>query len=312
MSSADLPSPSPGLRDIIAAAAHFTRGMVRPRPPDQRLLASIVDVGLPDGERTVRVRALPQVSRQVPAMGVVEGAAPYRRLPSAMTTFVVEHPDATFLVDPGYCRNARRRTIAELPPLTRLLVTPPAATMSSLDALTSRPPSRTPDFALPTHAHWDHVCGLLDFPGMPVHLRKSERDWLLGPDRPPVGGVRPTVTDGRPSEIYELDGPPVATFAASHDLFGDRSVLVVDLAGHTPGSVGILARTLKGWVLLAGDAAWHDEQIERLRQKPAFPGEFVDEDREEAFASLHRLHLARHLMRVIPTHDSDASGHICT
>jgi glyoxylase-like metal-dependent hydrolase (beta-lactamase superfamily II) len=303
----DLPLP-PTAREYAAATSGFVYGTVRPRRPDRRLLDSIVDAGLPGGTQSVRVRALPQLPRVVPAGGIIEGSSLRRSVRNAMTTFVVEHPDATFLVDPAYCRDAPERVITELPGLLRRVVTPPSNTIATVDALASAPPSRTPDFALPTHAHWDHVCGLLDLPGLTVHLRETERQWILGADRPPAGGVRSALTDGRPVVSYELDGPPVATFTASHDLFDDGSVLLVELAGHTPGSVGVLARTATGSVLIAGDAAWHHEQVDRIRQKPAFPGRFVDADRDAAFATLHRLHLARHLVRVVPTHDHDAAA----
>ncbi|MGH3350755.1 MAG: MBL fold metallo-hydrolase [Nocardioides sp.] len=302
--SASPEQPTPGA--LIGALSGFGRGLFRPRQPDERLLASITDAGLPRGDRTVTVRALPQVPRTLPAGGIIEGAGLHRRVRNAMTSFVVQHPEATFVVDPAYCRDAPHRALSELPGMLRRLVTPPADTIATVDSLQAA--DVRPDFALPTHAHWDHVCGLLDLPDLPVHLRTTERDWILGPGRPPVGGVRPALTDGRPTETYDLDGPPVATFTSSHDLFGDGSVVLVELAGHTPGSVGVLARTTAGWVLIAGDAAWHYDQVDLIRQKPAFPGDLVDEDRDAAFASLHRLHLARHLMRVVPTHDHDASN----
>ncbi|MFC4375554.1 MBL fold metallo-hydrolase [Nocardia halotolerans] len=246
----------------------------------------------------------------MPAVGVIEGAPPWRRLRTSLTTYVVQHPEATFLVDPAYCRDARNKALKEHPWLVRKVATPPAATIATVDSLLAT--RFRPDFALPTHAHWDHVCGLLDMPELPVYLRGIEKDWVLGSERPPVGGVRTALTDGRSVVTYDLDGPPVASFAASHDLFGDSSVLLVDLPGHTPGSIGVLARTPSGWVLIAGDAAWHYEQIDRIRQKPSFPGGLaqVDFDRDAAFSTLHRLHLARHLMRLIPTHDHDASQHL--
>ena len=40
------------------------------------------------------------------------------------------------------------------------------------------------------------------------------------------------------------------TFTRSRDLFSDNSVILVDLAGHTPGSVGVLAHTRRGWTLI--------------------------------------------------------------
>ncbi|MFE7225436.1 MBL fold metallo-hydrolase [Nocardioides sp. NPDC057577] len=299
---------TPTARELVGALGGFGRGLLRPRRPDQRLLSSITDAGLPQGDRTVTVSTMPQVPRSLPAGGLIEGAGLRRRVRNAMTCFVISHPEATFVVDPSYCRDAPERALSELPAMLRRLVTPPADTIATIDSL--RTALVEPDFALPTHAHWDHVCGLLDLPGLPVRLRTIERDWILGPGRPPVGGVRPALTDGRPVETYDLDGPPVATFTASHDLFGDSSVLLVELAGHTPGSIGVLARTASGWVLIAGDAAWHYDQVDLIRQKPAFPGDLVDEDRDAAFATLHRLHLARHLMRVVPTHDHDASSRL--
>jgi glyoxylase-like metal-dependent hydrolase (beta-lactamase superfamily II) len=84
-------------------------------------------------------------------------------------------------------------------------------------------------------------------------------------------------------------------------------VIVVDLRGHTPGSVGVLTHTQRGWILIAGDAAWHRLQIENVRQKSSYPGILVDEDRDQTFKTLQRLHLARHRVRIIPTHDHQAA-----
>ena len=140
------------------------------------------------------------------------------------------------------------------------------------------------DFALPTYAHWDHACGFLDLPGLPVYLHRTEHDWVTTGSVAPIGGLRDSL-DGRTTIDYDLDGPPILTITRSHDLFGDGSVVLVDLAGHTPGSVGVLLHTSAGHVLLAGDAAWHTYQVDDIRQKVELPrrtrrrrpsGEFSD------------------------------------
>ncbi|WP_338856483.1 MBL fold metallo-hydrolase [Gordonia hongkongensis] len=284
--------PGPVPAEMLRTGALAVRGAIRPRPPDLRLIDAIEDARLPDSEVTVRVRALPQVARRVPLAGLVEGARTLRRASSAMTTFVVEHPEATFLVDPGFCRDAHHRVLPELPTILRPLITPPRSTVSTADGLELRPLHRSPDFALPTHAHWDHVCGLLDLPGLPVWLPRAEREWMMAGSRPPVGGVRAALTDSRPILDYELDGPPVSTFAASHDLFDDGSVVVVDLGGHTPREhrrpgPHVLrpgpARRRCGLALRAGGApapeAEHPRRIRRRRPRrgvrdaaPAPPG----------------------------------------
>ncbi|MBL1077052.1 MBL fold metallo-hydrolase [Nocardia sp. 2] len=302
---------TPSLLECCSAAAGLVHGMVRPKPADQRFLRSITDAGLPSPRSTVRVRALEQVTRPVPTPMIVEGLFTPRHIGNALTTFVIEHPQATFLVDPSVCDDYRRRAIAQLPGVLRAVVSPPPGTLSTVAALANESNLPAPDFALPTHAHWDHVCGLLDLPGLPVHLHRDEHRWISAGPIAPVGGVRDSLLD-RPLVEYDLDGPPVLTFTRSHDLFGDGSVILVDLAGHTPGSIGVLAHTERGWILLAGDAAWHHLQIDEIRQKSGFPGSLVDFDRELAFRTLHRLHLARHTATIIPTHDATASNTLRT
>ncbi|GGX37785.1 MBL fold metallo-hydrolase [Streptomyces noursei] len=282
------------------------RGMLRPRPSDERFLRSLGNAGLPTAHRTVTVTSLAQVPRQVPTVAVAEGRFSPLRIANSLTSFVIQHPEATFLVDPGFCVDADRRAIAQLPRVLRMAVRPPTDTIPTITALQREPRLPAPQFALPTHAHWDHICGLLDLPGLPVYLHGVEHSWISQGTVAPVGGVRDSLK-GRPLVEYDLDGPPILTFTRSHDLFDDGSVVLVDLAGHTPGSIGVLAHTPRGWILLAGDAAWHSLQIDEIRQKASYPGNFADYDRDLTFKTLHRLHLARHFATVVPTHDHDAA-----
>lgn len=300
------PVQQPSVLQCCSAAAGSIRGLVLPRRRDRRLLESITDAGLPEARGTVSVRALPQVRRPIPTAATVEGTFTPWQVGNALTSFVVEHPQARFIVEPSLCRDFEERAIAQLPAALRMAVRPhsssrPIPTVTALHQEGVGPL----DFALPTHAHWDHVCGLLDLPGLPVHLHRIEHQWISSGPVAPVGGVRDALRN-RSIVEFDLDGPPVLTFAASHDLFGDGTVVLVDLAGHTPGSVGILAQTRNGRLLLAGDAAWHTLQVEKIRQKASFPGTFVDHDREATFATLHRLHLASATVTVVPTHDHAA------
>ncbi len=298
------PTHQPSAWELCGVAARTVRGLVRPRRPDRRFLDSITDAGLPDARGTVSVRALPQVRRAIPTPVTAEGRFAPRWVGNALTSFVIEHPRARFVAEPGVCIDPEQRVIPQLPAALRWAMRPrprPVPTVTVLEQGAVGPL----DFALPTHAHWDHVSGLLDLPGLDVHLHRVENQWISAGAVAPAGGVRDALRH-RSIVEYDLDGPPVLTFAASHDLFGDGTVVLVDLAGHTPGSVGILARTTRGWVLLAGDAAWHGLQVEDVRQKASYPGELVDHDREETFRTLHRLHRARASVTVVATHDHDA------
>ncbi|MFD3509674.1 MBL fold metallo-hydrolase [Nocardia sp. NPDC058666] len=282
-------------------------GAVRPRRPDRRFLASLPDHGLPRGTTTVELTVLAQNAKSVPTAAIVEGIFAPRRIESAMMAFVVRHPKATFLVDPGICADVEGQVVAELPHILRLAVRPPKDIIDIRESLhRSAIDPETIDFALPTHLHWDHVAGLLDLPDLPLRLHRPEHDWAMAGPVAPVGGVRRAVRD-RPLDRYDLDGPPVLTFARSHDLFGDGAVLLVDLSGHTPGSIGLLLRTERGPVLLPGDAVWHNLQVEELRQKSGYPGILADNDRTETWRTVHRLHAIRGAVRIIPSHDHRAA-----
>jgi glyoxylase-like metal-dependent hydrolase (beta-lactamase superfamily II) len=298
---------SPTLAACCGALIGLATGAFRPRRADDRFMRSLTDAGLPQSSVTVSVTALRQVRQSVPTSFIVEGRRQPKRIGNSLASFVVTHPHATFIVDPGVCVDAGKRAVAQLPAFLRPAVRPPDDVVPTVTALKeSAVGAGGIDFALPTHAHWDHVCGLLDLPGLPVHLHCREQNWVMTGPIAPVGGVRDSLV-GRTTVGYDLDGPPVLTFASSHDLFGDGSVVLVDLAGHTPGSVGILLHTVDGWVLLAGDAAWHTWQIEDIRQKSSYPGGIADVDRSETFRTLHRLHAVKDRVTMVPTHDHDAA-----
>jgi len=303
---------SPSFAACCGAILGLGIGVVRPRRADARFLTSLTDAGLPKATVTVSVSALRQVPRAVPTAFIVEGRRHPRRIENSLASFVVSHPAATFIVDPGVCVNVGERAVAQLPPVLRASVRPGADVVPTVAALAEQGYAGADlDFALPTHAHWDHVCGLLDLPGVPVYLHRTEREWVTTGSVAPVGGVRDSLEE-RATVDYDLDGPPVLTFARSHDLFDDGSVVLVDLPGHTPGSVGVLLHTSTGHVLLAGDAAWHTYQVEDIRQKSSYPGGLADVDRDEAFRSLHRLHAVKDRIAVIPTHDPEAAKRLAS
>ena len=94
-------------------------------------------------------------------------------------------------------------------------------------------------------------------------------------------------------------GGQVTEAPADLDVFGDGSVTMLNLPGHTPGHHGLLVPARLGPVLLSGDT-WHfTEQVAR-RGVPPF-----NTDRAESLASMDRLErLARNLRaRLIIQHE---------
>lgn len=71
---------------------------------------------------------------------------------------------------------------------------------------------------------------------------------------------------------------------ASHDVYGDGSVVIHQAAGHTPGHTVLLVRTaLSGALLLTGDM-WHLSESREKRLVPSF-----NVNREQTLASMDKV-----------------------
>ncbi|MEV6770768.1 MBL fold metallo-hydrolase [Nocardia sp. NPDC051030] len=302
------PSVLPTLARCCAALAATPARLLRPRQPDDAFLAALQVAELPPARATVRFRSLLQGRLSAPTTIVAEGVRSLRELPMSMGAFLIEHPKARFLVDPALCADVHERVIPGLPFPVGLLVAPDRPVQGLTDALAAHDLSGADiDFVLATHLHWDHVSGLLELPdSIELRIPAIEYDWAMNGPRAPIGVARKPL-HGRKMGGVELDGPPVATFERSHDLFGDGSVLLVDLAGHTPGSIGVLLAVEDGTrVLLAGDAVWNSLQVKLIREKAPMPGQLFDADRDAAFRTIQRLHALPDGIEIIASHDYQA------
>jgi glyoxylase-like metal-dependent hydrolase (beta-lactamase superfamily II) len=290
------------LRTLPATAG----GLVRPRTPTGTDLAAISYTPPPDATGGVRARALLQSEWSAPTAAVIEGQLTPATTRMAIGAFLVEHESGIFLADAGICADAHTRHLAEMPaPVRKVLGGPPprvglaaAVREADVDPAALR-------FALVTHVHWDHVSGLAELPEVVARVSAAEHALVaevLSAATPRPGFTRAALQDVR-FEPFPLDGPPVLTFPASHDVFGDGTVLVCDLAGHTPGHVGILLTLRSGRrMLLAGDAVWNSAQIRLSRQRPAVT-QLVDADPDAAYRTVLRLAKLPGDITVIPAHD---------
>ncbi len=126
-----------------------------------------------------------------------------------------------------------------------------------------------------SHFHADHVAGVSDFPRAKYIFRDSayESVKLLSN----WGGVRDGFLRGLlPTDFCERAVPlsdrqfsllnPCEGFSHGIDLFGDESVVVVDLPGHVDGHIGLVVRDKNDKkYFLVGDACWSDESYKSLR-----------------------------------------------
>ncbi len=107
-----------------------------------------------------------------------------------------------------------------------------------------------------SHFHFDHIAQLPDFPTAKLYIGKS--DWDLLTQSPP-----PAFVDPAPFTPWISGGGKVEPVARDQDIFGDGSVVMLDMPGHTPGHHSLLV-TLAGMgpVLLTGDQAHFQENYD--------------------------------------------------
>lgn len=125
-----------------------------------------------------------------------------------------------------------------------------------------------------SHYHYDHMGQAQLFPQAKLLLGKGDAQVLRTPNNPRAKPLAHWINgDGK---IEEIGG--------DQDVFGDRSVVMLDLPGHTPGHHGLLVKLARtGYVMLSGDAAHFRENYVN-DGVPTF-----NFDRAQTLASLERF-----------------------
>jgi N-acyl homoserine lactone hydrolase len=127
-----------------------------------------------------------------------------------------------------------------------------------LDALASRGLAPADiDMVVLTHGHWDHVQNIDVLAHAPVYLHPDERRYCGRPHR------NDWATPAWTGDI--LERMQIREIAEGDELIPGVSVL--DLPGHSPGSIGIAVQGEQGLSLISGDAV-HSGSTALTRQPP--------------------------------------------
>ena len=186
------------------------------------------------------------------------------RLSLPVFCYLIEHPRGLILVDTGWCRDISpdgvydpRAAAKLLPPHLAAFFHPslPAgmAVHEQLAAMGIRPEEL--DCVLLTHLDPDHVAGL-------KHVSRARR--IVLPEDEYFWSCRSVYKARQPFGLwlrYPMERPyyrgsPIGPNHWVVDLFGDESLLLVNVPGHTDGQAAVLIRSGGRFVLLAADAAF--------------------------------------------------------
>ncbi|MGF6695339.1 MBL fold metallo-hydrolase [Metapseudomonas resinovorans] len=224
---------------------------------------------------------------------------------------LIQHHAATLLFDTGLGRQVDNQFSREMPwwdkPLMQYGSVTPARDQLDRDGIRI-------DRIVLSHAHWDHASALADFPEVPVWAPYEEIEFTEIATPPAI--LPSQFAHGVKWHPFTFLPVPFMGFEESLDLFGDRSLVLVPLSGHSPGSVGLFLTLDDGRrFFFTGDASWRLEGFTGPKEKFWVSSRMVDNDREATRAQLQKVHdlLQREPgLTVVPAHDAkvqDALGY---
>ncbi len=221
-----------------------------------------------------------------------------------MTAALVKHPRGDLLIDTGFGRDIDRH-FGTMPWAfragTRYTVGTPARAQLEAAGYDFQ---RLRGIVL-THAHWDHVSGIPDFPGVPVLVSAEEHGFIAGDAT--LSALARSFPDVS-YEDYDFDGGAHLGFPRSHDLYGDGAIVIVPAPGHTPGSV-IVFVTLPSQARFAfvGDLVWQVEGITEREERPWLQRTLADVDAQQVRENILRMaaiHRSFPDLVLVPAHDA--------
>lgn len=226
----------------------------------------------------------------------------------AQVAYLVKHPNGTnFLIDASLSAHGKD-DVKRFSWFHQLILDYQAE--GSLGEALKKAGSPRLDFVLLTHSHWDHAGGLRDLEHPRVVMGPGELEFVrsIPKDAPPVSMA--DHLEGAALEAVAFDGPAYEEFPASHDWFGDGSVVVVPMPGHTPGSIGVFLNGVKGRRLFfIGDTGWSMDAVEGPSHKLKLASDLTDWNRAilaETLWRVHHLHRRDPSVLIVPAHDMAA------
>ncbi len=178
---------------------------------------------------------------------------------------LIETAEALVLVDTGIGSHDIERPGQRLGKgfvsLVRPRLSPDETAIARIRALGFDP--RDVRHIVPTHLDLDHAGGLSDFPEAQVHVFRPELETALNPGLRDRMRFRQAQYAHQPNWVsHDEGGERWFDFSSIRAIPGlDTDILMIPLAGHTRGHVGVAVKNGDKWLLHCGDAYFHRSQI---------------------------------------------------
>ena len=231
--------------------------------------------------------------------------SPFKNFKMVHGAILVKHGEDCFLFDTGLGKNIDSQFSEDMPFWLKPLMAyeKGEAVVEQLEKNQNLP---KPKRIFLSHAHWDHASGVIDFPDLEIWISSLEYPFIKSGTPPAIFPSQVSSPDIKWKE-FALNDISYAGFSKSYDIYGDGTAVLVDLYGHSPGSVGLFVNANDGVRrFFVSDAVWNVNSIKKLRTKFWLSSMIVDDDRDKTslvIAKLYALVEANPELKIIPAHD---------
>ena len=272
--------------------------------PDPKALSESLPKAAPPAE--MAIFQLPTgLTHRTAAFGY-RGGSFFDKRDFSMTAVLVKHPKGDILIDTGFGSQIDSH-FEKMPLLFRLGTSYEKKIPAAAQLAQAGYEFKKLRGILLTHAHWDHVSGIPDFPNVPVLITAEERGFIES-DSPWSAVARSF--EQVAFEEYGFEDKTYLGFPKSYDLYGDGSIVIVPAAGHTPGSIIVfVALPNNQRYAFVGDLVWQREGITEREEKPWLMRRSADSDPDKVRENILRMAaIAARFpeMIIVPAHDSRA------
>lgn len=172
-----------------------------------------------------------------------------------------------------------------------------------------------------SHFHGDHIAGLHAFPKARFYCARAGLAEVRRPGRLArvrrgvLAGLAPNDIEARAHFFEDLSPRSLPSeftpFETGADLFGDGSLLAVELPGHCPGHWGLaLRREDDAYEFLVADAAWSTGAVRDNVPPPALTTAILGETGpyRQTLSRLNALWVRNPEVRITPSHCPEAAA----
>lgn len=199
-------------------------------------------------------------------------------------TFLIEHERGLVLFDTGVVPAAvedPEGVYGELADHINLAFTTEQRVDKQIEALGFKTSDVT--HVVVSHAHFDHTGALYLFPEAKFYIGAADLPYTFWPN--PAAAIffrRPDIEATRSFDWHPVQG--------DHDLFGDGSIQILAMPGHTPGNSSLLVRLPDRSFVLTGDTVHLRSALTDVLPMGS------DFSTQDSIRSIHRLrHVAESL-----------------